>query len=652
MRGSGGGGISSSSRRAAAGESYSRYSRDSHYRREADEDKYTSPSSSSSSTSADPLDKKFLKPTKEQLLAEEHEKRSSSSSSSSASSGGIDPSLKKDVDRLERDDSTSSSSGTGGAGGGGEGGLLDDDLFSGDVKAVSMIEKDELEVPLRKLNWFAALLPQTRGELLTELGGSYLFLLHGDSLILHLLRKTKYVDFAVEQGLQPLVYVHLIERQLSALQSAGAHFHLVFFNLFQYVQTSGTLEASSDSIPLAYSLIREQLLLHLAASTSSSSKEGNAMRSDEKEEKKKDGEDLRSSPHDEDSGKKKVRTSSVTYTILDDWFADDWTNLIKCMHPTFLLIDDIHFDRKEEEEEEYLHSINDEEDEEEEEEEEEESQFDQIWRDSLNVTQTGSLPREVELLHEEAKKKMKKRGRAWVSSLLQSLILSSCSLNLHVALMQGAMYKKTKVFCLAISPTSGVALWNQLEKKRLDEEEERKRKNIQDRKDDGEGESVRKDERSDDKEERKQNEEKDKEKEETPRQMIRRSLHLYEQLLLPLEVLKKKKKDGEEKEEKEAEEEEEEEEEKKDRENLVQLMRNLSAAVGGGKNASSSSPALLRYLLAHRFCYFLKTVAEEEEGEEEEEEESEGRQQLNQFIAIGKMLIMAAMCMEELSLQE
>ncbi|PFH31606.1 DEAD/DEAH box helicase domain-containing protein [Besnoitia besnoiti] len=484
--------------------------------------------------------------TKEQLLADQHESRVANSS---------DAADLQAASAREKDDVRDGAGGEARGGGGGEG-LADDEFYAEGIAAVSMIEDDELDAPLRKLSWWAALLPQTRGEVMTELGGSYLFFIHGDSLILHLLRKN-YVDLDVEQGVQPLVYIHLIEKQLLALLSAGAIFHLVFFRVFEDVAVGGARDAR-DSVPPVFLLIREQLLLHLAV-------------------------------------------MKIDFTVLDSWFSDDWKALMRRKHPTFLLIDDLHFSKEEngepEEEEE------EDEDAEEDEEEEEETA---AWELPAGV------PEAVVALQKQTRKRVESRGREWVSYLLQSLMLSSLSRNLHVAMMHGCIYKKTKAYCLAIAPTAAAALWVQLERRRKEDEDRRReeahanQRTLEEALPSGDAEGDNENGEIQDFQ---------------ARELMLKALEVYGELLLPAEK--------------------DEEDLAKEKEEETQLLADVRKLAATGDAVSS-----LRHLLAEKFCLFLRAIAAEEE------EEGEGSEQVQQFLAVGKMLFLSATVMKELSVEE
>lgn len=118
-------------------------------------------------------------------------------------------------------------------------GDFDEDRSSGD-------EADQLHGPLETLkelmlenpasnprntrnflNRWYSVLPFRKEDLISALGGSHLFFIHGESLIMHVLSK-EYVSF--ESDFQILSVFYLVEKHLNDLRSAGGLFRVVFFD--------------------------------------------------------------------------------------------------------------------------------------------------------------------------------------------------------------------------------------------------------------------------------------------------------------------------------------------------------------------------------------------------------------------------------------
>ncbi|KAI1496635.1 hypothetical protein F5X99DRAFT_399678 [Biscogniauxia marginata] len=78
----------------------------------------------------------------------------------------------------------------------------------------------------RLARWYAVL-PSRHVDIVGDYGGKELFLIHGDSLILHCISSSR-VDF--EGGFQLLHAIFAVENFLSHLKSRGCNFHVVFFD--------------------------------------------------------------------------------------------------------------------------------------------------------------------------------------------------------------------------------------------------------------------------------------------------------------------------------------------------------------------------------------------------------------------------------------
>ena len=282
-----------------------------------------------------------------------------------------------------------------------------------EIAAAKELDVSLLLSPVGRLEAWTALLPHATSELLEELGGGYLFLVSGDALLLHLLRK-QHLDADVKRGFQPLRLLYQAERLLQQIEAAGGHFKLVFFRAFS---------AASGAHPL-FCLMQQLLQLHLF-------KQG------------------------------------VEFLSLPNWWGPEFAGAIAALHPLFMLIDDVYLPDLSEE----VYEAEEDMETDSESDAETEAGTTGALRDPRDVLRKAGksweLPDSVSLdvcqMQADALRKIKQRGARCTSLLLQSLCLSCCRLGVDLAFMQGLVIKPTKVFAPSASCYAGANIWRAME---------------------------------------------------------------------------------------------------------------------------------------------------------------------------------------------
>ncbi|KAI0873640.1 hypothetical protein GGS24DRAFT_517356 [Hypoxylon argillaceum] len=118
-------------------------------------------------------------------------------------------------------------------------------------------EDDETRAKLAE--WYGALLPR-RVDIVGDFGGKQLFLIDGDSLLIHSVA-TSAVDY--DAGLQLLHLIFAVESFLKNLQVRGCIFHVVFFDNQVELCAPSTAPAS---VRYKYHMTRAVLIRHLRGS--------------------------------------------------------------------------------------------------------------------------------------------------------------------------------------------------------------------------------------------------------------------------------------------------------------------------------------------------------------------------------------------------
>ncbi|KAH9906763.1 hypothetical protein F4778DRAFT_769151 [Xylariomycetidae sp. FL2044] len=114
------------------------------------------------------------------------------------------------------------------------------------------------EVPKTLAAWYSALGPRLRTvDIVGDFGGKELFVVHGDSLLLHCITSSQ-VDFS--EGFQLLHAVFAVEKFLCQLKSRGCKFHVVFFDDHQDLCLPA---ATTERQLYKYRLTRTILCQHL-----------------------------------------------------------------------------------------------------------------------------------------------------------------------------------------------------------------------------------------------------------------------------------------------------------------------------------------------------------------------------------------------------
>ncbi|GLA84308.1 hypothetical protein AtubIFM56815_008520 [Aspergillus tubingensis] len=113
-----------------------------------------------------------------------------------------------------------------------------------------------MAVPQKLLSWYTGLYSRTV-DLVGDYAGSELFIIDGDSLLLHCFADDQ-LDFS--NGFQLLHATYIVERLLAQLRQRNCNFHIVFFA--ENSMASIPPHADESSLP-KYRLAREAILQHL-----------------------------------------------------------------------------------------------------------------------------------------------------------------------------------------------------------------------------------------------------------------------------------------------------------------------------------------------------------------------------------------------------
>ncbi|CEL97702.1 unnamed protein product [Vitrella brassicaformis CCMP3155] len=126
-----------------------------------------------------------------------------------------------------------------------------------------------------------------KADIVSELGGTNLFLVHGEALLVHLLRSIWCRSYQSLWEIQPLVVIYQFERFLANLKECGCVFRLVFFDIFEWHFCDH----------LALWCLRQAVLLH-------------------------------------------CRRYQLEPLVFYDWYGEDWHRYINDWHPAFVLSGD------------------------------------------------------------------------------------------------------------------------------------------------------------------------------------------------------------------------------------------------------------------------------------------------------------------------
>ncbi|KAL8454836.1 hypothetical protein Emed_000015 [Eimeria media] len=314
----------------------------------------------------------------------------------------------------------------------------------------------------------------------------------------------------------------------------------------------------------------------------------------------------------------------VRFLCLDHWFSASFSAAVSSLHPLFLLLNDVHM--VELEEEMFKGSSDEESDSETEggsttdtdaqEESEGGGRSGAQWTDPRELLKTRggdhwSLPDHLSLdvhqLQADALRRIKKRGFRCVSLLLQSLCLCCCKEGLDIAFLQGLVVKPTKLFARSASCYAGANLWRAMESCLPDNNNSSS--GSSNGSDTAEGAAAD-------------------EQQQQQQCALRAALELHEEMLKEIGLLPSAEDEAE-----------QQQQEQQEAVMLEQQLQRLSEQL--------QQPTVpITYAVLQNYCAFLRSTAEEEEPEEEEQ------QQLERFVAVGKLLLLAAGVQQQLRLEE
>ncbi|KAL8270192.1 hypothetical protein Esti_005867 [Eimeria stiedai] len=311
----------------------------------------------------------------------------------------------------------------------------------------------------------------------------------------------------------------------------------------------------------------------------------------------------------------------VRFLCLDHWFSASFSAAVSSLHPLFLLLNDVHMVNVEEE---MFRGSSDEET------ESETTEGDSTtdtegggqWADPREVLKTRggdhwSLPDQLSLdvhqLQADALRCIKKRGFRCVSLLLQSLCLCCCKEGLDVAFMQGLVVKPTKLFARSASCYAGANLWRAMEACLPHISSSISSSGNGSGSDAAEGAAP----------------EEQQQQQQQQQCSLRAALELHAKMLEEIGVLLSAEEEA-------AQQQQRQEEAALLHQQLQQLSQQLQ------------QPTVpVSYAVLQKYCEFLRATAEEDEKLDEEEQ-----QQLERFLAVGKLLLLAAGVQQQLELEE